>query len=97
MSDVGLYVYSNENSHVLFEKYKFAQGCKSKVDGSVSLRCWPEVLLYGVVVRAGNDIKRSSPLSSAGVQSSEGLVLRHSWHYAPRNLRSICPRTGETV
>ena len=43
------------------------------------------------------DIKRSSPLISASVQSSEGLVLRHSWHYAPRNLRSISHRTGETV
>ena len=38
--------------------------------GSVSLRCWPEVLLFSVVVRAGNDIKRSSPLISAGVPQS---------------------------
>ena len=59
-------------------KYKFAQSCKSKVAGSVSLRCWPEVLLCGVVERAGYDIKRSNPLSSARALSSEGLVLRHS-------------------
>lgn len=32
--------------------------------GSVSLRCWPEVHLSSVVVLDGNDIKRSSPLSS---------------------------------
>ena len=78
-------------------KYKFAQSCKSKVAGSVSLRCWPEVLLCGVVERAGYDIKRSNPLSSARALSSEGLVLRHSWLLAPRNLRSNCHRTGETV
>lgn len=78
-------------------KYKFAQSCKSKVAGSVSLRCWPEVLLFSVVVRAGYDIKRSNPLSSARTLSSEGLVLRHSWPRAPRNLRSIAHRTGETV
>lgn len=78
-------------------KYKFAQSCKSKVAGSVSLRCWPEVLLCGVVERAGYDIKRSNPLSSARALSSEGLVLRHSWPRAPRNLRSIAHRTGETV
>ena len=35
--------------------------------------------------------KRSSPLSSARALSSEGLVLRHSWHCAPRNLRSNYP------
>lgn len=78
-------------------KYKFAQSCKSKVAGSVSLRYWPEVLLFSVVVRAGYDIKRSNPLSSARTLSSEGLVLRHSWPRAPRNLRSIAHRTGETV
>ena len=43
--------------------------------GSVSLRCWPEVLLCADVVRVGNDIKRSNPLISAGVLSSEGLFL----------------------
>lgn len=58
-------------------KYKSAQSCKSKVTGSVSLRCWPEVLLCGVAERAGYDIKRSNPLSSARSLSSEGLVLRH--------------------
>ena len=78
-------------------KYKSAQSCKSKVTGSVSLRCWPEVLLCGVAERAGYDIKRSNPLSSAMTLSSEGLVLRHSWPRAPRNLRSIAHRTGETV
>ena len=41
--------------------------------GLVLLRCWPEVLLCADVVRVGNDIKRSSPLISAGVLSSEGL------------------------
>ena len=71
-------------------KYKLAQSCKPNVAGSVSLRCWPEVLLCGVAERAGNDIKRSNPLSSARALSSEGLVLRHSWLLAPRNLRSNC-------
>ena len=41
--------------------------------------------------------KRLNPLSSARALSSEGLVLRHSWPRAPRNLRSIAHRTGETV
>ena len=41
--------------------------------------------------------RRSSPLISTGALSSEGLVLRHSWLLAPRNLRSIAHRTGETV
>ena len=48
-------------------KYKFAQSCKSKVAGSVSLRCWPEVLLCGVVERDGYDIKRSNPLISCRI------------------------------
>ena len=97
MSDVGLYVYSNENSHVLFEKYKFAQGCKSKVDGSVSLRCWPAVLLWSVVARAGNDKKRSSPLISAGVQSSEGLCYGILGPLRQETSALITHRTGETV
>ena len=42
-------------------------------------------------MQTGNDIKRSNPLSSARTLSSEGLVLRHSWLLAPRNLRSNCP------
>ena len=71
---IGLNLYMSDYEIATYiVKYKFAQSCKSKVAGSVSLRCWPEVLLCGVVVRAGNDIIRSSPLSSAGVLSSEGL------------------------
>ena len=45
--------------------------------GSVSLRCWPEVLLCADVVQVGNDIKRSSPLISAGILSLEGLCCSH--------------------
>ena len=48
-------------------------------------------------MRAGNDVKRSSPLSSAGVLSSEGLCYGILGTWAPRNLRSIAHRTDETV
>ena len=48
-------------------------------------------------MRTGNDIKRSSPLISAGVQSSEGLCYGILGTGRQETSALIAHRTGETV